>query len=144
MCIHCNCLLIRSLRLASFKVYLCVIVLSVTICTVEYVCLSRRHQIFVYFVSFLCMIIYEVLYTYIITIFKVYYLQCLVFRYKNINFFVKRLGDFLAARWEMGGVRACFSFAILWAALLCVRGSRTKSRSLGIVDGASLPISAAD
>ena len=37
-------------------------------------------------------------------------------------------------------VRARLSFAILCAALLCVRGSRTKWRSLGIVDGASLPM----
>ena len=42
------------------------------------------------------------------------------------EFFVKRLGDFLAARWErpysivMGWVRAHLSFAILRAALLCV------------------------
>ena len=36
------------------------------------------------------------------------------------------------------------SFAILRAALLCVRGSRTKWRSLGIIDGASLPIVTAD
>ena len=43
-----------------------------------------------------------------------------------------------------GWVRARLSFAILRAALLCVRGSRTKWRSLGIVDGASLPITAAD
>ena len=35
-------------------------------------------------------------------------------------------------------------FAILRAALLCVRGSCTKWRSLGIVDGASLPITAAE
>ena len=57
---------IRSLRLASFKVCLCVIVLSVTVCTVGYslyVCLFRRDQIFVDFVSFLSTIIYEVLYT---------------------------------------------------------------------------------
>ena len=66
------------------------------------------------------------------------------------KFFVTRLGDFLAARWErpysvvMGWVRARLSFANLRAALLCVRGSRTKWRSLGIVDGASLPINAAD
>ena len=66
------------------------------------------------------------------------------------EFFVKRLSDFLAARWErpysvvMGWVRARLSFAILRAALLCVPGSRTKWRSLGIVDGASLPITAAD
>ena len=43
----------------------------------------------------------------------------------EVEFFVKRLGDFLAARWErpynvvMGWVRAHLSFAILWAALLC-------------------------
>ena len=66
------------------------------------------------------------------------------------EFFVKRLSDFLAARWERpysivkGWVRARLSFAILWAALLCVRGSHTKWRSLRIVDGASLPITAAD
>ena len=64
--------------------------------------------------------------------------------------FVRRLGDFLAVRWErpygvvMGWVRACLSLAILQAALLCVHGSRTKWRSLGIVDGAPLPINAAD
>ena len=66
------------------------------------------------------------------------------------EFFVKRLSDFLAARWErpysvvMGWVRARLSFAIYRAALLCACGSRTKWRSLGIVDGASLPITAAD
>jgi len=62
------------------------------------------------------------------------------------EFFVKRMSDFLAAKWERpysvvtGWVRARLSFAILRAALLCVRGSRTKWRSLGIVDGASLPV----
>ena len=49
--------------LGSFKVCLCFIVLSVTVCTVGYVCLFCGDQIFVYFVSFLSMIIYEVLYT---------------------------------------------------------------------------------
>ena len=44
-------------RLASFKVCLCVIVLSVTVCTVGYVCSFHRDQIFVDFVSFLSMII---------------------------------------------------------------------------------------
>ena len=68
----------------------------------------------------------------------------------EVEFFIKRLGDFLAAKLErpytvvMGWVRACLSFAILWAALLCVRGSRTKWRSLGISDDASLPIITAD
>ena len=51
--IYIHCLLIRSLRLASLKVCLCVIVLSVTVFTVEYVCLLRRDQIFVDFVSLL-------------------------------------------------------------------------------------------
>ena len=66
------------------------------------------------------------------------------------EFFIKRLGDFLSAKWErpysvvIGWVRARLSFAILRAALLCVRGSRTKWRSLGIVDGASLPLVALD
>ena len=38
------------------------VVLSVTVCTVAYVCLFRGDQIFVDFVSFLSMIIYEALY----------------------------------------------------------------------------------
>ena len=65
-------------------------------------------------------------------------------------FFVKRMSDFLAAKWERsysvvsGWVRARLSFAILRAVLLCVRGSHTKWRSLGIIDGASLPIITVD
>jgi len=65
------------------------------------------------------------------------------------NYFVRRLGDHLSAKWEQpfsvvtGWVRARLSFAILRAALLCVRGSRTKWRSLGVVDGASLPLATA-
>ena len=48
------------------------------------------------------------------------------------QFFVKRTGDILAAKWErpytvvMGWVRTHPSFAILWATLLCVHGSHTK------------------
>ena len=61
MCIRCS--LIRNLRLASYKVCLCFIVLSVTVCTVGYVCLFRRDQIFMDFVIFLSMITYEVSYT---------------------------------------------------------------------------------
>ena len=66
------------------------------------------------------------------------------------EFFVKRLGDFLAVRWErpysvvMVWVRACLFFAVLQAVLLCVSGNRTKWRSLGIVNGTSLPINAVD
>ena len=57
-----GCSLIR--RLASYKVHLCFIVLSVTVCTVGYVCSFLKDQIFVDFVSFkvLSMIIYEVSY----------------------------------------------------------------------------------
>ena len=66
MCIHYS--LIR--RLAIYKVRLCFIVLSVTVCTVGYVCLFCRDQIFVNFVSFLYMIIYGS-FIYIIMMFKV-------------------------------------------------------------------------
>ena len=41
-------------------------------------------------------------------------------------------------------VRVRPSFAILYVALLCVPGSCTNWMSLGIVDGASLPIVMAD
>jgi len=60
--------------------------------------------------------------------------------------FVKRIGDFLAAKWKrpyivvMGCVRAHLSFVILRAALFCVHGNCIKWRNLGIVDSASLPI----
>jgi len=62
------------------------------------------------------------------------------------EFFVKRMSDFLAAKWERpysvvtGWVRTSLSFTFLRAALLCVHGSHTKWKSLGIVDGASLLI----
>ena len=46
--------------LDSYKVCLCFIVLSVIVYTVGYVCIFCGDQIFVYFVSFLPMIIYEV------------------------------------------------------------------------------------
>ena len=52
---------------------------------------------------------------------------------------MKKLGDFLAAKWErpysvvMGWVRECLSFAILRAVVLCVHGSRTRWRSLGLL-----------
>ena len=46
------------IRMASYKVCLCFIVLSVTVCTVGYDCSFRRDQIFVDFVvSFLSMIL---------------------------------------------------------------------------------------
>ena len=60
---YIHCLLIGSLRLASYKICLYVIVWSVTVYIAGYVCLLCRDQIFMDFVSFLSMIIYEVLYT---------------------------------------------------------------------------------
>jgi len=65
------------------------------------------------------------------------------------NYFVRRLGDRLSMKWEqsfsvvMSWVRARLSFAILRAALLYVRGSRTKWRSLRVVDGDSLIVGTA-
>jgi len=62
------------------------------------------------------------------------------------EFFVKKMSDFLASKWErhygvvIGWIRTCLSFAFLRAVLLCVHGSCAKRRSLGIVDGSSLPI----
>ena len=50
-------------RLASYKVCLCFIVLSVKVCTVGYVCSFHRDQIFINFVIFISMIINEVFYT---------------------------------------------------------------------------------
>ena len=54
MCIHY--LLIR--KPVSYKVCLCFIVLSITVCIVGCVCSFRRDQIFVNFVSFLFMKFY--------------------------------------------------------------------------------------
>ena len=56
MCIHYS----LKRRLASYKVCLCFIVLSVTVCTVGYVCSFRKDYIFMDIVSFLSMIIYKV------------------------------------------------------------------------------------
>ena len=47
-------------RLPSYKVCLCFIVLSVIVCTVGYVCSFCGDQIFIDFVSFLPVVIYEV------------------------------------------------------------------------------------
>ena len=58
--------------------------------------------------------------------------------------FLKRLTYCLSARWErsyadiMYWIRARLSFAILRATVLCVRGSRTRWRCLGLEDGASI------
>jgi len=60
------------------------------------------------------------------------------------DLFLHRLADCLSAKWErsysavIGWVRSRLSFAVLRATMLCVRGSRSHWRSLGIVDGASI------
>ena len=60
------------------------------------------------------------------------------------DFFLRRLAERLSIKWErsysevIGWVRSRLSFAILRATMLCVRGSRSRWRSLGIVDGASI------
>jgi len=61
------------------------------------------------------------------------------------EFFVKRLSDFLAAKWghPYGVVMGEYRLAFLLLSCgqhCCVHGSCTKWRSLGIVDGASLPL----
>ena len=72
----------------SLDTYKVCIVLSITVCTLGYVCLFCGNQIVVYFVSFLFMIIYEILYTWCL---RYNILQHLVFRYKNIDLFYMKL-----------------------------------------------------
>jgi len=60
------------------------------------------------------------------------------------DYFLRRFADSLSTKWDknysvvMGYVRSRLSYAIIRAALLCVWGSRTKWRSLGLVDGAAI------
>ena len=60
---------------------------------------------------------------------------------KETNHFLKKVDGFLATKWEssymlvMRWTRTRLSFAILRAAVLCLRGSRTKWRCLGAEDG---------
>ena len=62
----------------------------------------------------------------------------------EVDFFLCRMADRLSAKWKrsygevIGWIRSRLSFAVLRATLLCVRGSRSRWRSLGIVDGASV------
>ena len=58
--------------------------------------------------------------------------------------FVKVIGERLASKWDqsygevMGWIRSRLSFAILRSSILCIRGSRSKWRCLGMEDGAPL------
>ena len=63
---------------------------------------------------------------------------------KEKEHFVKRIGQSLSLKWDknysqvMGWIQARLLFAILRATVLCLRGSRTKLRCLGIEDGAPI------
>ena len=58
--------------------------------------------------------------------------------------FMKLIGERLANKWDksygdvIGWIRARLGFAILRSTILCLRGSRSKWRSLGMEDGAPL------
>ena len=60
--------------------------------------------------------------------------------------FKETIGDRLAVKWERGysevmsWIRARLSFAVLRASILCLRGSRTKWRSVEHFDGAPLAL----
>ena len=59
--------------------------------------------------------------------------------------FLKHLGRSLSVVWErhygevIGWLRARLAFALVRATNVCIRGSRTKWRSLGLEDGAAIP-----
>ena len=60
------------------------------------------------------------------------------------DMFIRRLADKLSTNWERpycavaGWVRSRLSFAVLRATMLGVRSLRTRWRSLGLLDGASI------
>ena len=66
---------------------------------------------------------------------------------KEAETFLRLLGSDLAAKWDksygvvMQWIRVRLSFAILRATNLCIRGSRTKWRGFGIVDGTTINLS---
>ena len=61
--------------------------------------------------------------------------------------FLKRMACRLSTRWDtsfaevLGWIHARLAFAIWRASVLCIRGSRTKWRSLGLEDGAAIDLS---
>ena len=61
--------------------------------------------------------------------------------------FLKRMACRLSSRWDksfaevLGWIHARLAFAIVRASVLCIRGSRTKWRSLGLEDGAAIDLS---
>ena len=65
---------------------------------------------------------------------------------KDAARFLRRLADRLSCKWEknysrvIGWIRTCMSFAILRASILCLRGSRTKWRTIIVNDGSPLSL----
>ena len=123
-------------RLASYKVYLCFIVLSVTVCTVGYICVFRGDQIVVDFVSFLSMIIYEVLYTWCLryNICSAWFL-----RYKNINLFhagnISLLAPFCYLMVQNHHISCCLLFLSRQAVVSCkAKKKQHACTSVGLCD----------
>ena len=65
---------------------------------------------------------------------------------REANVFVKRIAERLSQKWDtnysqvLGWIRNYLSFSILRATILCLRGSRTKWRSINIVNASSLTL----
>ena len=65
---------------------------------------------------------------------------------REASFLIKNLSEMLANKWQRqysevkGWLKAWLLFSIIRATRLCIRGSRVKCRSVGIVDGADLPV----
>ena len=65
---------------------------------------------------------------------------------REANVFVKRIAERLSYKWNtnygqvLGWIRTHLSFSILRATVLCLRGSRTKWRSINVVDGSPLTL----
>ena len=63
---------------------------------------------------------------------------------KEASIFVKRLAERLSLKWNQNysailfWIRTRLTFAILRATILCLRGSRTKWRSINVIDGTPL------
>ena len=64
---------------------------------------------------------------------------------REASFLIKHLAERLADRWQRhygevkGWLKARLLFSVIRASGLCIRGSRVKWRSVGMVDGAGLP-----
>ena len=65
----------------------------------------------------------------------------------EVTCFLKRMACRLSSRCDksfaevLGWIHAKLAFAIVRASVLCIRGSRTKWRSLGLEDGAAIDLS---